>query len=255
MPVLFIGHGSPTNAIEVNTITSQWASLGNIITKPKAILSISAHWYTGSSYVQDTNQPRQIYDMYGFPPQLYELEYPVVGSSLLAQRVQDLLGEAVSVNNTWGIDHGTWSVLVHLYPQGDIPVVQLSINGNITPREQFAIGQALQPLREEGILILGSGNVVHNLSTLAWNNASGFPWADEFDKWVKDLVCEKDNKRLLRYTEHQYARQAVPTTEHFAPLIYCLGAVKDTPYNLQIINDVRVMGSMSMTSYLFISED
>ncbi len=255
MPVLFIGHGSPMNAVEVNAITSQWVSLGNIITKPDAILSISAHWYTGESYVQDTKQPRQIYDMYGFPPQLYELQYPVAGSSLLTQRVQDLLGTAVSVNNAWGIDHGTWSVLVHLYPQGDIPVVQLSINGNLKPWEQFAIGEALQPLREAGILILGSGNVVHNLSMLDWNNPSGFTWADEFDKWVKKLVCAKDSKHLLSYAENQYAGKAVPTTEHFAPLLYCLGAVQDTQYNLQIINDVRVMGSMSMTSYLFASEE
>lgn len=251
MPVLFIGHGSPMNAIEDNTITQQWKMLGKAIPKPKAILSISAHWYTGSSYVQDVKQPKQIYDMYGFPAQLYQVEYPVSGSPLLSRRVQELLGSTVSVNNSWGIDHGTWSVLVHLYPACDIPVVQLSINANLTLQEYFAMGQALQPLRNEGILILGSGNIVHNLSMIDWDNAGGFLWADTFDKWVQECIVEKDVKRLFQYKKQQYGSYAVPTPDHFAPLFYCLGAVEDTQYDLRIINDVRVLGSMSMTSYLF----
>jgi len=254
MPVLFIGHGSPMNAIEDNAITQQWKMLGNSIPRPKAILSISAHWYTGGSYVQDLEQPKQIYDMYGFPAQLYEVKYPVSGSQLLSRRVQELLGSVVSVDNSWGIDHGTWSVLVHLYPDGDIPVVQLSVNGNLTPREQFAIGQALQPLRSEGILIFGSGNIVHNLRMVDWNNAGGFPWADDFDKWVQNCIVEKDLKQLFQYAKQPHAWQAVPTSEHLDPLFYCLGTVQDGKYNLRIINDVRVLGSMSMTSYIFTNE-
>jgi len=251
MPVLFIGHGSPMNAIEDNAITQQWKMLGKAIPRPKAILSISAHWYTGGSFVQDLEQPEQIYDMYGFPAQLYEVKYPVSGSPVLSRRVKELLGLAVSVDNSWGIDHGTWSVLVHLYPACDIPVVQLSINGNLAPQEYFAMGQALQPLRNEGILILGSGNIVHNLSMIDWNNAGGFSWADDFDKWVQKCIVEKDLDRFFQYTKQPHAWQAVPTSEHLAPLFYCLGAVQDSKYNLRIINDVRVLGSMSMTSYMF----
>lgn len=255
MPVLFIGHGSPMNAIENNTITQQWKMLGKVMPRPKAILSISAHWYTGASYVQDAQKPKQIYDMYGFPAQLYEVEYPVSGSPLLSRRVQELLGSTVSVNNSWGIDHGTWSVLVHLYPACDIPVVQLSINGNLTPQEYFAMGRALQPLSNEGILILGSGNIVHNLRMVDWDNVGGFPWADTFDKWVQECIVKKDMDQLFQYTKQLYARQAVPTSEHFNPLLYCLGAVQDSKYNLRIINDVRVLGSMSMTSYMFENEE
>ena len=255
MPVLFIGHGSPMNAIEDNTITQQWKMLGKAIPKPKAILSISAHWYTGASYVQDVQQPKQIYDMYGFPAQLYEIKYHVPGSPRLSRFAQELLGSTVSVNNSWGIDHGTWSVLVHLYPACDIPVVQLSINGNLTPKEYFAMGQALQPLRNEGILILGSGNIVHNLSMIDWDNAGGFQWADAFDKWVQECIEEKDMDQLFQYTKQPNAWQAVPTSEHIDPLFYCLGAVENTQYDLRIINDFRVLGSMSMTSYLFTNKE
>lgn len=255
MPVLFIGHGSPMNAVEDNVITKQWKTLGRFIPQPKAILSISAHWYEGKSYVQSAKQPRQVYDMYGFPSRLYELEYPVLGNDTLTRRVQELLGTIVSVNNEWGIDHGTWSVLVHIYPKGDIPIVQLSINGTLKPKEQFAIGQALQPLREEGILILGSGNVVHNLGLLAWDEEGGFAWADEFDEWVKQGVSSKEEEKLFNYTQHKYAIKAVPTTEHLAPLFYCLGAVHATQYALHIINNMCVMGSLSMTSYIFKSKE
>ena len=239
------------NAIEDSTITRQWKMLGKYIPRPKAILSISAHWYADGTYVQNLEQPRQIYDMYGFPVQLYEIKYPVAGNVLLSKRVQELLGTEVSVNNSWGIDHGTWSVLVHLYPEHDIPVVQLSVESSLTPQEQFAIGQELQLLRSEGILILGSGNIVHNLGMVDWDNSGGFPWADYFDKWVQESIVEKDVKQLFQYKKQQYGGYAVPTPDHLVPLFYCLGAVEATQYDLRIINDVRVLGSMSMTSYLF----
>lgn len=250
MPVLFVGHGSPMNAIEPNEFTARWEEIGKALPVPKAILSVSAHWFTRQSSVGSGADPRMIYDMYGFPRALYEVRYPVKGSRELSQRVSALLGTKVTVDDTWGLDHGSWSVLLYLFPKADVPVIQLSVNGTLAPEEQYQIGRSLRPLRDEGVLILGSGNVVHNLREIEWDNPEGTEKADRFDRQIRDAVQQGDVPSLLHYKEWKDASYAVPTPDHLDPLFYCLGAVTEQDH-AEVFNDRRVMGSLSMTGYLF----
>ena len=251
LPVLFAGHGSPMNAIENNSFTAVWHSLGQQMPRPRAILSISAHWYVPGSRVNDDPSPRTIYDMYGFPPELYAKTYPAAGSPALAARVQELLGSAVQTDNTWGIDHGSWSVLTHMYPAADIPVVQLSVDRTASPRRQYELGQALRPLRDEGVLILGSGNVVHNLAHVRWDMQGGYPLAQQFDDTIKEAVLRGDIDKVLQYDRlGEAAALAVPMPDHYAPLLYTLGACTGGE-QVTVFNPVCVMGSLSMTGYLF----
>lgn len=248
MPVIFVGHGSPMNAIEDNRYTKGWNELGKRIPVPKAILSISAHWQTKGTRVNDSKVPRQIYDFYGFPQKLYEVEYDVAGNEELANRVREILGEHVTVDNSWGIDHGTWSVLSRVYPKADVPVVQLSLNYDMTPLEHFELGKKLSALRDEGYLIFGSGNIVHNLGLIDWSLEGGFNWADEFDELIKKYILENDFNSIVEFGNGGIL--PVPTKEHYLPLLVCLGAVVKGDV-VEIFNESRVLGSISMTSYLF----
>ena len=251
MPVLFIGHGSPMNAIEDNEYTKSWTEIARLLPIPKAVLVISAHWYTDGSKVMDSEHPKMIYDMYGFPDELYQVKYPAPGAPEPAHRTKAMITHPVSIDNTWGFDHGNWSVLKHLFPKADLPVYQLSIDYNAALQVHYDIGKELMALRDEGVLIIGSGNVVHNLSRLAYTQAHGFDWADKFDAHVKQLILNKDYEAVvnIRNTDDNF-RLAVPTPEHFIPLLYVLGAVnlEDT---IKFYNDSSVYGSLSMTSYLF----
>ena len=257
MPTLFVGHGSPMMALEHTEITNTFKTIGQKIIKeygtPKAILAISAHWYADGTYIQSEENPKQIYDMYGFPQELYEVVYPAKGDSNLTEKVQLLLGNSVSINDTWGIDHGMWTVLVHMFPDASIPVVQLSINKYLSPKEMYQLGTKLQILRNEGYLIMGSGNIVHNLRLLEWDNLSGTSATIEFDQYISKAVLENDVDTVVNYTTHPHASYAVPTPDHYLPLIYIMGAsegAKPTVFN-QSYNS----GSLSMTGFIFQDEN
>lgn len=251
MPVLFVGHGSPMNAIENNRFSREWSRLASQIPKPKAILSISAHWVTDGRFVNNQENPKTIYDMYGFPQELYEVVYEPQGVPELASQVIKLIGDNVSVDNQWGIDHGTWSVLNHMFPAADIPTMQLSIDANATMEEHFQIGRKLQSLRTEGVLILGSGNVVHNLSLVDWGNPDGEPWATEFDQYIKQNILNRNAASVIEYkSAGSVANQAFYTTEHYVPLLVALGS-STMEDSIHVFNDECIMGSISMTGYLF----
>ena len=252
MPTLFVGHGSPMMALEHTETTNTFKSIGqNIINnygKPKAILAVSAHWYTDGTYIQSTENPKQIYDMYGFPKELYEVVYSAKGDNELTQKVQQLLGDAVSIDDTWGIDHGMWTVLVHMFPDASVPVVQLSINKNLNPKEAYQLGTKLQSLRDEGYLIMGSGNIVHNLRRLEWDSPSGTPATIEFDRYITDAVLANNTDKVINYEQHPHAGYAAPTPDHYLPLIYIMGAgegAKPTVFNLkttiEVHNHVRLL--------------
>jgi 4,5-DOPA dioxygenase extradiol len=252
MPVLFVGHGSPMNALEHNTFTDLWEQLGAALPAPKAILAVSAHWFVPGSRINDTPTPELVYDMYGFPPSLYQVRYPAPGAPELAHRVQALAGPgAVQTDNSWGIDHGTWSVLCRIFPSADITLCQLSVDRGATMERHYNLGKALAPLREEGVLILASGNVVHNLRLVDWDHSGGLPWADEFDESVKQHILAGDDNAVIHYEKlGAHASLAVPTPDHYAPLLYALGA-RDGNDRVHVFNNARTLGSLSMTGYLF----
>ncbi len=247
MPALFLGHGSPTNAFEQNRFTDVWQQLGKTLPRPKAILCISAHFYQNQSLVVTVDEPETIHDFYGFPQVMYEYHYKAPGSPALAQRVQELLSEAKPTGK-WGLDHGAWSVLAHLYPKADIPVVQLSIDLSLSAKEQMDIGRRLSPLREEGVLILGSGNVVHNLRRVNMQSPP-YPWADAFDQAIHGKMMAGDFSALEDYMSLPGAMESVPTNDHFVPLLYVLGAARSDE-KVSAYCYERTFASLSMTSYL-----
>lgn len=228
MPALFIGHGNPMNALLDNPYTRRWAALGRGIARPKAILSLSAHWYIDDAAVTISTAPPTIHDFGGFPRELYEVKYPAPGDPELAARVQKLLAPLpVRRDERWGLDHGTWSVLCHIYPDADVPVVQLSIDETQPASFHFELGKRLAPLREEGVLILGSGNLVHNLHAYAWGRhvQEPYDWAISFETRVRELLLAEEYRPLLAY-ESQLGREAelaVPTPDHYLPLLYVAG--------------------------------
>lgn len=251
MPVLFVGHGSPMNAIEDNEFARAWEELPARLPRPRAILAISAHWFGAGIKIADQAKPRQIYDMYGFPPELYALKYPAIGDPSLAKKAQALVGPAAHYDESWGLDHGIWAVLARMYPQADIPVTAMSVDVKADPLKLIETGKRLRPLREEGVLILGSGNIVHNLSLVDMRRRDGFPWADEFDGWVKSKIMAKSFANVANYGEAgPSSHKAFSTPEHFYPLLYVLGAA-DLNDGIDVFNDKRIMGAASMTSYLF----
>lgn len=251
MPALFVGHGSPMNAIEENEYTRAWEALAQGLPRPEAILCVSAHWFTRGTRVSALAENRMIYDMYGFPDELYRVVYPAPGAPAVARRALALLGGAARQDDTWGLDHGAWSVLRRMYPQADVPVFQVSVDMDATPETHFALGKALAPLRNEGVMILASGNVVHNLGMVAWGQAGGFPWADTFDRYVREAVTGRAYGRAVAFREAgPSARLAVPTPDHYAPLLYALGAAAQDDA-LTVFCDARMMGSLSMTGYAF----
>lgn len=255
MPVIFVGHGSPMNAIEDNDFTATWAELGKVLPKPKGILCISAHWYTKGVRITDSENPNMVYDMYGFPEALYEVKYPAPGAPDLAKKTKkrvELDGfSKVEIDNSWGLDHGAWSVLCKMYPAADIPVCQLSVDQTLDLKTHFEIGKSLKSLREEGFLILCSGNVVHNLSKVNWEMPSGYPWALTFDQYIKNAISEGNDTCVIDYKEAgACANLAFYSEDHFAPLLYSLGA-RDKGDKVTIFNEGCVLGSLSMTGYVF----
>lgn len=252
MPMIFAGHGSPMSAIENNEFTKVWEQLGKRIPRPKAVLAISAHWTTKGIKTQSAAQPKQIYDMYGFPKELYNLKYQVQGDAALTTWLQTNIHTVpISIDDSWGIDHGTWAVLCKIYPAADIPVVQLSVDISASPAQLYKIGQELRKLRKQGILIFASGDVVHNLRHIDWNQEKGFDWADAFDMYIRDRILARDDEAVVNYTAFgEAARLACPTPEHFYPLLYVLGAAAPDD-KITIFNDARTMGSLSMTGYLW----
>lgn len=248
MPMLFVGHGSPMNAISNNEFSKTWKGLMDSYEKPKAILAVSAHWYTDRTYIQKTEEPRQIYDMYGFPDELYELKYTPKGERKLSKRVLELMEES-TVNNDWGIDHGSWSVLCHIYPKADIPVVQLSIDGKLSLADHYELGKKLAPLREEGVLILGSGNILHNLRRVEWEREGMTDIGKEFDDRVHDAILERNFTKVLELEGTEGFKYAAPTPDHFIPLLYVLPNISEED-TIEVFNRGGHMGSLSMTSYL-----
>lgn len=253
MPVIFSGHGSPMLALEDTEVTRGLRKVGDSILagfgKPKAILAVSAHWYTHGTYVQSTADPKQINDMYGFPKELYEFKYPVKGDPELSKRVTELLGSRVAVNDSWGIDHGTWTVLCHMFPDASIPVVQLSVDADLSANEIYKIGQDLAPLREEGYLIFASGNVVHNLRRVEWDNPGGTKQTLTFNDAIIRDVTDRNDTAVINYSGYDYSTYAVPTPEHFLPLLYMLGAAEGEKPT--VFNNHCELGSIAMTGFAF----
>ncbi|PYS88376.1 MAG: 4,5-DOPA dioxygenase extradiol [Acidobacteria bacterium] len=231
MPAIFFGHGNPMNALADNQWTRLWASIGNNIRRPKAILSISAHWYIPAVAVTAMESPRTVHDFGGFPKELFEFNYPAVGSPEIAGRVNELLGGDVHMDeNNWGLDHGTWSVLCHVFPDADVPVVQLSIDETRPPEWHYKLAKKLAPLRDEDILIIGSGNLIHNLHAYAWgkHDVQPFDWALRFEKTARELITAGDHMPLVNYGSlGKDAMLSAPTPDHYLPLIYILGLVRD----------------------------
>ena len=230
MPAIFFGHGNPMNALSKNVYTEGWASVGKSIPRPKAVLAVSAHWYIPACAVSASLTPRTIHDFGGFPKELYQVEYPTPGSPDLALRVKDLLAPViVELDESRGLDHGIWAVLTHVFPGADIPIVQLSIDKTQPPLFHYEIGEQLSSLREEGVLVIGSGNIVHNLSAYAWGNpgVQPFDWALRFEKNVRELLLKSDDAQLVAYEGlGPDAMLSVPTPDHYLPLLYVLGLRK-----------------------------
>lgn len=256
MPVVFAGHGSPMNAIEDNRWSRGFAALAERVPRPRAILAISAHWYLDGTYVMADAEPRTLHDFGGFPRALYEIEYPASGHGDLARRVVALLGkERAAPGSDWGLDHGTWSVLRRMYPQADVPVIQLSIDRRRGPRHHWATGRALAPLRDEGILILASGNVVHNLRDAAGRKRSGSTdtpdWARRFDDDISRALEQRDRDGLLAlWPETEDGRRAHPTPDHWLPLLYAAGA-SDGRDGVGFSSEGFDWGSISMRNVVF----
>ena len=253
MPLLFVGHGSPMNAIEDNVFSRKWTEIGKTLPKPKAILSVSAHWETKGVHVTAMKHPKTIHDFGGFPKELYEVEYPAEGSPELASETADLLRPAeVLSDQNWGLDHGSWSVLKRMYPMADVPVFQLSLDYSRSPESHYLLAKELAPLREKGVLILGSGNLVHNLRMVAWDKLNepgyGYDWALEADGKMKQLILAGNHKALIDFRSQGRAFDlAIPTPEHFLPLLYILGLKKDQE-QIGFFNEQAVAGSLTMTS-------
>lgn len=252
MPVLFMGHGSPMNALEDNIFTKGWIEAVKSVPRPKAILSVSAHWETSGTMVTAMVKPKTIHDFGGFPRALFEVSYPAPGNPELAEEIKKLVNIApVGMDQRWGLDHGTWSLLRHMYPEADIPVIQLSLDYTRAPQYHYELSGELAGLRKKGVLIIGSGNIVHNLGMVAWEKIEdnyGFDWAIEAKEKIKTSIMNNDHKSLINYNllgrELSYA---VPTPEHFLPLLYIL-ALKEENENMQFFNDECVGGSLAMTS-------
>jgi 4,5-DOPA dioxygenase extradiol len=248
MPVLFVGHGSPTNAIEDNEFSRAWIEVGKALPKPRAIVCVSAHWETVGTHATAMEKPKTIYDFYGFPRPLYEVQYRAPGSPDLAQLARASVRKAeVRLDYDWGLDHGAWSVLCRMFPNADIPVVQLSLDRTLAPVAHYELGQDLKALRNNGVLILGSGNIVHNLRLMVWQDKS-YDWALEFDDRMRGLILSGDHDSIVNYQGLGRAAQlSVPTNEHFLPLLYIL-ALREKEEEVRFFADKVTLGSISMRS-------
>lgn len=251
MPVAFIGHGNPMNALETNRYTSAWSALGAAVPRPRALLVVSAHWYINATAVTAMPRPRTIHDFYGFPPELFAVDYPAPGLPGLVDEISEIVSPTwVGADaDSWGIDHGTWSVLTHMFPTADVPVVQLSINADKDFDYHLDLGARLAPLRERGVLIVGSGNIVHNLAGMDARHADdGFDWARRFDDAAKEVVLD-DPTTAARLDGHRDFRTAVPTPDHFLPLLYFAGLAGAEGSRTEVLVDGYAYGSLSMTAY------
>lgn len=254
MPALFLGHGSPMNAIEENEFVAGFRKIGETIPKPKAILCVSAHWETRGTYVTAMKNPKTIHDFGGFPKSLYEVVYPAKGSPELAMETQQLItSTAVSPTESWGLDHGAWSVIKHLYPDADVPVIELSIDHTHPAQYHYDLAKQLASLRKNGVLIIGSGNMVHNLRLIAWdkmNSNFAFDWATEANEKMKAYILSDNHADLIKFKSQGRAFElAIPTPEHYLPLLYVL-ALKNEKDTIRLFNDKSIGGSLSMTSLL-----
>jgi len=252
MPAAFLGHGSPMNALETNRYSKAWKSFGAEVPRPRAILAISAHWYTTVTAVTAMPQPQTIHDFYGFPKALFDVRYPAPGDPAFAAEVAETAKPVVVGldRDSWGLDHGTWSVLVHAFPEADVPVVQLSIDARQPFEYHLDLGARLHELRERGVLILGSGNIVHDLRAIDWSRPDGaFDWARRFDDAARE-VLGTDPAGILRLQEHPDFDRAVPTPDHFLPLLYIAGLAAAERRSLRVLIDGYAYGSISMAAYV-----
>jgi 4,5-DOPA dioxygenase extradiol len=253
MPVLFLGHGSPMNAIEENEFVSGWKKTRQLLPEPHAILCISAHWETQGTFVTAMEKPSTIHDFGGFPQELYEVQYPAAGSPVLAREICDTIEKTkVGLNYTWGLDHGTWSVLRHIFPEADVPVIQLSIDYNKPPQFHYELAGELSQLRKKRVMIIGSGNMVHNLGMLDWDRLHdseySYDWAAEAKEKMKGYILSGNHLPLINYhSQGRVFRLSVPTPEHFLPLLYVL-ALKEKNDSVSFFNDKIIAGSLAMTS-------
>ena len=256
MPVLFVGHGSPMNGIEDNEFSRRWTAIAKEIPVPTAVLVVSAHWFTRGTHITAMDFPPTIHDFGGFPKALYDVQYPAPGNPALAKETAGLIHTTqVEMAHDWGLDHGTWTIVRHMYPKADIPVLQLSIDYTKDPAWHYALAKELYKLRQKGVLIIGSGNMVHNLRMVAWDKLSepeyGFDWALEMNQTFKNAIATNDHKKLIRYDLlGKEAMMAIPTPEHYLPLIYTLGLKTDKDA-VNFFNDKAVGGSLTMTSVKF----
>lgn len=252
MPVLFLGHGSPMNAIEENEFVTGFRNIAKSIPKPNAILCISAHWETKGTFVTAMQNPSTIHDFGGFPKELFEVQYPAPGSPELAKETKSLITKTeVGLDDKWGLDHGAWSVIKHLYPNADIPVIQLSLDYSQTPQYHYELAQQINSLRKKGVLIIGSGNMVHNLRMVEWkrlNETFGYDWAMEANDKMKQHILSGNHQQLINFRSQGKAFDlAIPTPEHYLPLLYTL-ALQEKNEEVKLFNDKAVAGSLTMTS-------
>ncbi|MFI5220358.1 MAG: 4,5-DOPA dioxygenase extradiol [Bacteroidia bacterium] len=253
MPVLFLGHGNPMNAIEDNEFSKGWKEIGKTLPKPNAILCVSAHWETRGTFVTAMEKPTTIHDFGGFPQALFDVQYPAPGSPELARETKKIIKKTqVGLDDKWGLDHGAWSVIKHLYPDADVPVIQLSLDYSQSPQYHYELAKELSSLRKKGVLIIGSGNMVHNLRMAAWDKMNetdfGFDWALEAREKMKNFILSNNHQQLINYKSQGKAFDlAIPTPEHYLPLLYTL-ALKEQNEKLSLFNDKAVAGSLTMTS-------
>lgn len=252
MPVLFVGHGSPMNGIEDNEFSERWRQMGKDIPTPTAVICVSAHWFTRGTLITAMDHPKTIHDFGGFPQALFAVQYPAPGSPQIAKETIALVKKTkVIPDHDWGLDHGTWSIVRHMYPEATIPVLQLSIDYTQNAQYHYELAHELGQLRNKGVLIIGSGNMVHNLRIMNWNQpGSGFDWAIEMNETFKKLITNGDHQSLIHYERlGQAAKLSVPTPEHYLPLLYTIG-LQDKSDEVSIFNDKTLMGSISMTSVM-----
>ena len=252
LPAVFIGHGTPMNTLADNAWTTAWRRFGASLPAPRAVLVVSAHWYVDETAVTAMPVPPTIHDFYGFPAELFAYRYPVAGDPALAGEVARLLAPvAVRLDDSWGLDHGAWSVLAHMFPGAPVPVIELSIDGRQSADFHYQLGRTLAPLRERGVLLLASGNIVHNLRLMRrTGDAPAFPWAGEFDAAVRERLLQGDHAALLNpFALGESARLSIPTPEHYLPLIYAIGAQLDDD-RVEILTDGIDLASVSMLSFV-----
>lgn len=253
-PVFFIGHGSPMNGIEQNIFSKKWQEIGKTIDLPCAVLVVSAHWLTTGTLVTAMSEPKTIHDFGGFPKQLFNVQYPAPGSPFLAEETAKLVTSTnVGLDHDWGLDHGTWTVVRHMFPDANVPVLQLSIDYNKPAAYHYNLAKELYELRKRGVMVIGSGNMIHNLRMIDWNNMAepgfGFDWAKSLNETFKKKILSKDHKDLIEYERlGEAARLAIPTPDHYYPMLYALALMNNTD-DVSIFNDEYVGGSLSMTSF------